>query len=426
MFERPEYGERAVLVHIDFADEIYSADLQEFKELVLAAGAQIAEVVVAKKNRPEAKFFIGSGKVQEISLIVKSLDADIVIFNHNLTPGQERNLEKEFSARVLARTGLILDIFAQRALTFEGKLQVELAQLKHVSTRLIRGWTHLERQKGGIGLRGPGETQLESDRRLIKGRIQAIEKKLEKVKKQRDIGRKSRQKGQVPSVALVGYTNAGKSTLFNTLTDAKVFASDMLFATLDPTLRNIELPVVGKAVLADTVGFIRNLPHQLVAAFQATLEETKQANLLLHVVDASDEMREEKISRVNEVLKEVGALDVPQLIVYNKIDLLVNTQPRIILDDVKKVREVWLSANDPKCIDLLKQAVSDCISEHVVTGSIELLPEEYEIKVLLDKSGGIVNETVKDNGCFILDICVSKMVWSRLCKKYSKLAGMLI
>src|SRR5690554_6775082 len=313
-FERPGGGERAILVHLEGHDPEAREDLQEFQELVGSAGADTAAVVRVSRHQPSAKFLIGSGKVEEIRDLVKAEDVELVIFNHSLTPSQERNLERLFQCRVLDRTGLILDIFAQRAQTHEGKLQVELAQLKHLSTRLVRGWTHLERQKGGIGLRGPGETQLETDRRLIGKRIRALTERLEKVRSQREQGRRARQRNHVPTVALVGYTNAGKSTLFNALTGAAVYQANQLFATLDPTVRRLELPEGGHAVLADTVGFIRHLPHDLVAAFRSTLQETRDADLLLHVVDAGAEERDEYMHTVRDVLEQIGAHEVPQLL----------------------------------------------------------------------------------------------------------------
>jgi len=298
-FERPDSGELAVLVHLEFSKLDHSDDPREFEELVLAAGGDPVTTINGKRDMPHAKYFVGTGKLEEIRDAVKREDAQLVILNHNLSPSQERNLEHELNCRVLDRTGLILDIFAQRARTHEGKLQVELAQLRHMSTRLIRGWTHLERQKGGIGLRGPGETQLESDRRLLRERIKYIERRLEKVRKTRDQGRRGRARAQVPTVSLVGYTNAGKSTLFNRLADSDVFAADQLFATLDPTMRRIEIDDVGPVVLADTVGFISHLPHRLVEAFRATLEEAAEADLLMHVVDASEVDRDINILHVN-------------------------------------------------------------------------------------------------------------------------------
>ncbi len=319
MFERPEGGERAVLVHLEFPDDEQREALAEFRELVAASGARPVEVITGGRRAPDPRYFIGSGKAEQIRrLIAGDGRVDLVLFNHALSPAQERNLERLFQCRVLDRTGLILDIFAQRARSHEGKLQVELAQLRHISTRLVRGWTHLERQKGGIGLRGPGETQLETDRRLLAERIKYLRRRLEKVRHQREQGRRSRRRAEVATVSLVGYTNVGKSSLFNRLTRARVYAADQLFATLDPTLRRLELGNGCSAVLADTVGFIRHLPHHLVAAFRSTLQESRDAQLLLHVVDAGDPLRHEKMEQVNRVLKEIGAERVPQIEVYNK------------------------------------------------------------------------------------------------------------
>jgi len=292
LFDRPGIGEQAILVHLDLNAESQREYITEFEELAVSAGATVRDIISARRNAPDARYFIGRGKADEIAQLVEAEEIELVLFNHSLSPSQERNLEALFKCRVLDRTGLILDIFSQRARTFEGKLQVELAQLKHLSTRLIRGWTHLERQKGGIGLRGPGETQLETDRRLLGMRIKQIKKRLEKVRKQREQGRQSRRKAEVPTVAFVGYTNAGKSTLFNALTDADVYVQDQLFATLDPTLRKLKIDDGSELILADTVGFIRHLPHDLVESFRSTLQETEQAHLLFHIIDASDDMRQ--------------------------------------------------------------------------------------------------------------------------------------
>ena len=311
MFDRYEAGEQAILVHVDLTDEGAREDLAELQMLASSAGANQLAVITCRRDVPQPKYFVGTGKAQEIAFEVKQLGADLVIFNHALTPAQERNLEKLFECRVLDRTTLILDIFAQRARTHEGKLQVELAQLRHISSRLVRGWTHLERQKGGIGLRGPGETQLETDRRLIRERITNILSRLEKVEKQREQGRRARMRNEIPVVSLVGYTNAGKSTLFNRLTASDVYAANQLFATLDPTLRRLELDEVGTVIFADTVGFIRHLPHDLVAAFKATLQETREADLQLHVIDCADERMDDNIAQVQHVLAEIEADDLP-------------------------------------------------------------------------------------------------------------------
>src|ERR1700726_3805533 len=321
-FERPRTGERAVLVRLGLGTPVDSEDLQEFRQLATSAGAIPVAQVTGRRDRPDPRYFMGSGKAEELRAAVEANEAEVVLVDHALSPSQERNLEKLIGRRVLDRSGLILDIFAQRARSFEGKLQVELAQLKHISTRLIRGWTHLERQKGGIGLRGPGETQLETDRRLIAKRIRTLKARLEKLDRQRETSRHVRREGPVPTVALVGYTNAGKSTLFNALTGADTFVADQLFATLDPTVRRGKLNGVGGVGLAGTGGFVRALPHELVAAFRSTLQEAREADLLLHVVDASDPLRDERILQVREVLRGIGAGEIRELLVFNKIDLI--------------------------------------------------------------------------------------------------------
>ena len=317
MFERPQHGERCILVSLDDRTGDYEADRAEFVELARSAGAEVVEVFDGPLNRIQARMFIGTGKAAQLATRVQATGAELVIFNHPLSPSQERNLEQLLKARVLDRTGLILDIFARRAQTFEGKLQVELAQLTHLSTRLVRGWTHLERQRGGIGLRGPGETQLETDRRLLGDRIRLLKARLEKVMRQRETGRRTRQRNEVPTIALVGYTNAGKSTLFNAMTGADVHAADQLFATLDPTVRKIDIGGGEHAVLADTVGFVRDLPHDLVAAFRSTLQETRDAQLLLKIIDAADPQRGQRLAQVDAVLADAGAETVPVLEVWN-------------------------------------------------------------------------------------------------------------
>lgn len=357
LFERPQRGEKAILVHIDIGAGRSADAWEEFRQLAVAAGAEIAAEITGKLPAPNAKYFVGTGKADQIRLAVEQLGADLVLIDHALSPAQERNLEQLVKCRVLDRTGLILDIFAQRARSYEGKLQVELAQLRYLSSRLVRGWTHLERQRGGIGLRGPGETQLEMDRRLIGDRLKQLKKRLEKVEKQRQGQRRARQKSRLATASLVGYTNAGKSTLFNALTRADVYAANQLFATLDPTLRRVTLPDSDPLILADTVGFIRDLPHTLVAAFRATLEESREADLLLHVVDAADPEHDRRIEQVNEVLSEIGAEHVPQLLVFNKIDRVPAIQPRIDRDEAGMPARVWLSAATGDGVPLLRQAL---------------------------------------------------------------------
>ncbi|MGZ4995791.1 MAG: ribosome rescue GTPase HflX [Methylobacter sp.] len=396
MFDRPESGERAVLVHLT----IHSGqeDLLELKELAKSAGTDPVYALTGSRKKPDPKYFVGKGKLEELKDIIQTYEADIVLFNHPLSPSQERNLEGFLGVRVVDRNGLILDIFAQRAQTFEGKLQVELAQLQHLSTRLVRGWTHLERQKGGIGLRGPGETQLETDRRLLGLRIKQIQQRLDKVDKQRHQGRSKRKKAEMPSVSLVGYTNAGKSTLFNRLTGADIYVADQLFATLDPTLRNCKLPNSSEIVLADTVGFIRHLPHELVAAFKSTLQEASEADLLLHVIDASSDDRSETIYQVNQVLEDIKANEIRQLEVFNKIDLLTDIEPRIERDDVGNPVRVWLSAETGAGVDLLYQALAEIFSTTKVKRKCYLRPDQGEIRAKLFACARIINEKNDDFG----------------------------
>lgn len=417
MFDRYEAGEQAVLVHVDFSDESNKEDVNELQMLVSSAGVKTASVLTTSRRAPHAKYFVGSGKAQEIADTVQAIGADVVIFNHQLSPSQERNLEALICCRVLDRTSLILDIFAQRARTHEGKLQVELAQLRHLSTRLIRGWTHLERQKGGIGLRGPGETQLETDRRLLRARVKAILKRLEKVKKQREQGRRSRKRAEIPTVSLVGYTNAGKSTLFNTITDAGVYAADQLFATLDPTLRKIELAEIGHAILADTVGFIRHLPHDLVAAFKATLQETQEADILLHVIDYADDKYLEYIDQVNEVLDEIDAGDVPQLIVCNKIDRLEGVEPKIDRDDTGRPIRVWVSAQQGLGIDLLKSALTECLHKAMVEYQLKVPANEGRLRGMLYNLNCIAQQSYSDDGDWLVDIKMLESDWNKMNKQ---------
>ncbi|MGB0238418.1 MAG: ribosome rescue GTPase HflX [Cycloclasticus sp.] len=404
LFDRPSTGEKALIVHLSI-NESFSEDLlNEFIQLVVSANVNPVETVTGSRRAPDARYFVGKGKLAEIKHLLHESCADVVLFNHSLSPSQQRNLEKEFDVRVLDRTNLILDIFAQRAQSFEGKLQVELAQLQHLSTRLVRGWTHLERQKGGIGLRGPGETQLETDRRLIGQRIRQIKTRLAKVNKQRDQGRRSRQRADVPTVSLVGYTNAGKSTLFNLLTDSSIYAADQLFATLDPTLRQVKLPDYGQLVLADTVGFIQDLPHELVAAFRSTLQETIEADVLLHVVDASSPNRQEQIHEVNSVLKQIGADKIPQIMIYNKIDRLHAVEPHVVKDELGDVKAVWLSAMTDKGVDLLLETLSmHCHDENIHT-TIVLTPQEAKLRAKLFQVAQILKEENREDGCWIIDL----------------------
>ncbi|MGJ8681897.1 ribosome rescue GTPase HflX [Paraglaciecola sp.] len=417
MFDRYEAGEQAVLVHVDFSDENSKEDLLELQLLVSSAGVNAIDVVTGSRQAPHARYFVGSGKAEEIANAVRTQQADIVIFNHSLSPSQERNLEELCKCRVLDRTGLILDIFAQRARTHEGKLQVELAQLRHISTRLIRGWTHLERQKGGIGLRGPGETQLETDRRLLRARIKSILRRLEKVQKQREQGRRARTRAEIPTVSLVGYTNAGKSTLFNEMTNSAVYAADQLFATLDPTLRKIQLQDVGSAILADTVGFIRHLPHDLIAAFKATLQETQQANLLLHVVDYADDQFRENVDQVNEVLEEIDAHDIQQLVVCNKIDRMEGVEAKIDRDDEGTPIRVWVSAKQGLGIELLLTAITECLSENMVQHNLSIPPEKGNLRGVFFDMNCIVEQGYAENGNWLVDIRMEQSDWQRLIKR---------
>jgi len=415
-FDRPDSGERAILVHLNLDSEAEREDPREFEELVLSAGGDPAAFILGHRSAPHPRTFVGSGKLAEIRDQLAENEAEVVMFNHSLSPSQERNLEQELCCRVLDRTGLILDIFAQRARTHEGKLQVELAQLQHMSTRLVRGWTHLERQKGGIGLRGPGETQLETDRRLLRARIKSISARLEKVRKQRDQGRRSRRRQEIPTVSLVGYTNAGKSTLFNYITESGVYAADQLFATLDPTLRRLELDNVGPVVLADTVGFIAHLPHKLVEAFKATLEETLNADLLLHVVDAASGEREDNIYQVEEVLAEIGAQDIPLLQVFNKLDLLEQA-PRIDRDSEGKPERVWLSAVTGAGVDLLFEAISELVGQDMVNEEIDITPEQGGLRAALYRLGAVEREKYSDDGVAHLQVRLPRADWNRLMKK---------
>jgi len=403
VFDRQKKGERAVLV-LPHARGGGDAERRaaEFAELVKSAGAEILGSVTARVEAPNPRYYIGSGKADELAEMVRALDADLVLVDHLLSPVQERNLEKHLSARVVDRAGLILDIFAQRARSHEGKLEVELAQLKHLATRLVRGWTHLDAQRGGaIGNRGPGETQLETDRRLLAERVKQLTKRLEKVQTQRGQQRRARLRNTVPRVALVGYTNAGKSTLFNTLTAGAVYAADQLFATLDPTVRRLDDLACGPAVIADTVGFIRELPHDLVAAFRGTLAEARDADLLLHVSDAADEEREPLRRVVDLVLEEIGAGDVPQLRVFNKIDLMegeAGMQPRIDRDAEGRPQAVWLSAATGAGIELLRQALGELLGGERVQSELRLPLTAGRLHARLKAVGAIAGEQVDEHG----------------------------
>jgi len=413
-FDRPESGEISILVHISIDSESEREDPTEFEELALSAGAMPVAYIKGSRPKPVPNYFVGSGKLEEIAAAVQAHKAELVLFNHSLSPSQERNLEKYLQCRVLDRTGLILDIFAQRARSHEGKLQVELAQLQHLSTRLKRGWTHLDRQKGGIGLRGAGETQLELDQRIIGQRIKAINKGLAKVRGQREQGRKSRLRAEVSTISLVGYTNAGKSSLFNALTHAGTYAADKLFATLDSTLRRIELPNYGAAIVADTVGFISHLPHQLVEAFRATLEETAAANLLLHVVDAANPAHPEFMQEVDKVLLEIDANHVPQLQVFNKIDLIPDCEPHLQRDENGKPVRVWLSAKTGAGIELLLEAITELLAGTLATTNLLVDPRQTRLRSQLFANGYVQEESIDDLGFYHLHVKLPQQDLARL------------
>lgn len=416
MFERPDSGENALLVHLNLRYIASHSTLEEFTALAQAAGVTVVAKVTGNRQKPDSGFFVGRGKLEEIKILVQSEHIDVVLFNHTLTPAQERNVEGALQCRVLDRTGVILDIFAQRARSFEGKLQVELAQLQYLSTRLIRGWTHLERQKGGIGLRGPGETQLETDRRLLAERIKYINKRLTKVTQQRELSRRARLRAEVPVVSLVGYTNAGKSTLFNCLTQAQVYVANQLFATLDATLRRIELPDKTTCILADTVGFVQNLPHDLIAAFRATLEETRQATLLIHVVDASDEDRQLRINQVNQVLADIGAQDIPQIVVYNKIDQtgdLLSSDNEY--DAEGYLTKIKLSAKTGNGVETLKTALMERLNQDSIQCWVRVAAQEASrLRAQLFEVGVVLNEQFAENGDSLLEIKMQRQQFNQL------------
>ncbi|GAA6136231.1 GTPase HflX [Oceaniserpentilla sp. 4NH20-0058] len=407
-FDRPDSGEGAVLVHIDFPEGDEREDPREFEELVRSAGLEALSIITGTRSAPDPRTYIGKGKLEELREAVEFYEAELVLFNHALSPSQQRNLEVELECRVVDRTGLILDIFAQRARTHEGKLQVELAQLQYQATRLVHGWSHLDRQKGGYGMRGTGETQSEADRRILRDRENQIHKRLQKVQSQRDQGRRARKRSATPTVSLVGYTNAGKSTLFNTLTNAEVYAADQLFATLDPTLRRLPVQGLGEVVLVDTVGFIRHLPHKLVEAFKATLQETQEADLLLHVIDCADDDRALNMEQVEIVLDEIDSLERPTIQIFNKIDLMPGQKPRIDRDETGMPWRVWVSAQQNQGLELINQVIGEVLTKNLFEQTIELSPNEGHLRAMLYELGAILNENIDENGQFVLDIRIEK------------------
>ena len=407
MFDRKKIGERATLVYFSSTSDTDNREDNEFMELSIASGANLVGEINARFRYPNAKYLIGKGKIEELQASLIENKSDLIIFNTKLSPSQEKNIEKKLSCRVIDRTGLILDIFAQRARSFEGKLQVELAQLRHISTRLIRGWTHLERQKGGIGLRGPGETQLETDRRLINKRIKQLKARLDRVDKRRKMNRKNRSRAGIPTVAIVGYTNAGKSTLFNQLTGSSEFVKDQLFATLDPVMRRLDIKNAGPIILSDTVGFIRDLPHDLVAAFKATLQEAKEADLILHTIDASDPDRLERIGQVNRILGQLDASNVPQIRVYNKIDK--NKVADIFeAPNNEHERSVWLSAKTGQGIEKLNSVLANFLKKNVILGEIKLHNNQGRQRAKLFQMGAVKTENIQEDGSWSLILEIKK------------------
>ena len=414
---KPDPIQRALIVYVDFKNCRADGEYNEFCELVKSTGLEIVSTIKTTRLRADARLFIGVGKAEEIRVTAKKYDADVVIFNRLLTPAQERNLEMFFDIRVIDRIGLILDIFAQRALSYEGKLQVELAQLQHLTTRLIRGWTHLERQKGGIGLRGPGETQLETDRRLIGRRIKTIKGRIQKVRKQRYQSRQQRKKQNIPVISFVGYTNAGKSTLFNYLTDANVKVEDQLFATLDPTLRRINTDNGNEIILTDTVGFIRDLPHELIESFKATLDEVKEADLLIHIIDVDQEQRQQRIDEVNQVISVIGASHVTQIEVYNKIDMHSAQKGRIEISENNKITRIWLSSRTGEGVDLLLEAMNRYLNKHKRPHYINIPVSAGQLRAKLFDIGAVKQENIDDMGGWVMKIELEEYKLHKLCKE---------
>ena len=414
---KPDSIHRALIVYVDFKNCRVDGEYNEFCELVKSTGLEIVSTIKTTRLRADARLFIGVGKAEEIRVTAEKYDADVVIFNRLLTPAQERNLEMFFNIRVIDRIGLILDIFAQRALSYEGKLQVELAQLQHLATRLIRGWTHLERQKGGIGLRGPGETQLETDRRLIGRRIKAIKERIQKVRKQRYQSRQQRKKQNVPVISFVGYTNAGKSTLFNYLTDANVKVEDQLFATLDPTLRRINTDNGNDIILTDTVGFIRDLPHELIESFKATLDEVKEADLLIHIIDVDQEQRQQRIDEVNQVISMIGASHVAQIEVYNKIDMHSAQKRRIEISENNKITRIWLSSRTGEGVDLLLEAMNRYLNKHKRPHYINIPVSAGQLRAKLFDIGAVKQENIDDMGGWVMKVELEEYKLHKLCKE---------
>ena len=405
------------MVHIDFRNPQFNEEFDEFIQLASSSGLSILTTITGTRAIPNAKYFAGTGKVEEIRRAVADMTADVVVFNHALTPGQERNLESAIGCRVIDRVGLILDIFAQRARSYEGMLQVELAQLQHLSTRLVRGWTHLERQKGGIGLRGPGETQLETDRRLLGNRIRTISSRLEKVRRQRNQVRRWRQRSATPIISLVGYTNAGKSTLFNRLTGAHSYVADKLFATLDTTLRKVIIEPGHQVVLSDTVGFIRHIPHDLIEAFHATLEEVKESDLLLHVIDVNDAQRYSHIEQVNGVIRDIGAESLPQILVFNKIDLKSEIAARVEKNN-GSMPQVWLSAATGVGVDGLLQVISQHLEPTRRLRILHIPTSASRLRADLFRSGEVCEEHLDQDGSWVMHINISVSSLQRLCRDY--------